>query len=75
MQQWLVVAQDKDARFLLYFSAYTLPEAMPRDALSDVNEGIRVGARLIRIVRYEDDQATLWIKCRKTQKSNAWRST
>ena len=34
-------------------------EAMLRDALSGVNEGIRVGGHLIKTVRFADDQATL----------------
>ena len=34
-------------------------EAMLRDALSGVNEGIRVGGDLIKTVRFADDQATL----------------
>ena len=34
-------------------------EAMLRDALSSVNEGIRVGGHLIKTVRFADDQATL----------------
>ena len=34
-------------------------EAMLRDALSSVNEGIRVGGHLIKTVRFVDDQATL----------------
>ena len=33
-------------------------EAMLRDALSSVNEGIRVGGHLIKTVRFADDQAT-----------------
>ena len=32
---------------------------MLRDALSSVNEGIRVGGLLIKTVRFADDQATL----------------
>ena len=32
---------------------------MLRDALSGVNEGIRVGGFLIKTVRFADDQATL----------------
>ena len=32
---------------------------MLRDALSGVNEGIRVGGHLIKTVRFADDQATL----------------
>ena len=32
---------------------------MLRDALSGVNEGIRVGGDLIKTVRFADDQATL----------------
>ena len=32
---------------------------MLRDALSSVNEGIRVGGHLIKTVRFADDQATL----------------
>ena len=31
---------------------------MLRDALSSVNEGIRVGGLLIKTVRFADDQAT-----------------
>ena len=52
---------------------------MIRDALSDVNKVIRVGGRLIKTVRYADDQATIAsfvkgvqhmkIKCRKPQKN------
>ena len=34
-------------------------EAMLRDALSGVNEGIRVGGYLIKTLRFADDQATL----------------
>ena len=34
-------------------------EAMLRDALSGVNEGIQVGGHLIKTVRFADDQATL----------------
>ena len=34
-------------------------EAMLRDALSRVNEGIRVGGHLIKTVRFVDDQAIL----------------
>ena len=34
-------------------------EAMLRDALSGVNEGIRVGGHLIKTVRFANDQATL----------------
>ena len=34
-------------------------EAMPRDALNSVNEGIRVGGHLIKTVRFADDQVTL----------------
>ena len=34
-------------------------EAMLRDALSGVNEGIRVGGHLIKTLRFADDQATL----------------
>ena len=34
-------------------------EARLRDALSGVNEGIRVGGHLIKTVRFADDQATL----------------
>ena len=34
-------------------------ETMLRDALSGVNEGIRVGGYLINTVRFFDDQATL----------------
>ena len=34
-------------------------EALLRDALSGVNEGIRVGGHLIKTVRFADDQATL----------------
>ena len=34
-------------------------EAMLRDALSNVNEGIRVGGHLIKTIRYADNQATL----------------
>ena len=34
-------------------------EAMLRDTLSGVNEGIRVGGHLIKTVRFADDQATL----------------
>ena len=34
-------------------------EAMLRDALSSVNEGIREGGHLIKTVRFADDQATL----------------
>ena len=34
-------------------------EAMLSDALSGVNEGIRVGGHLIKTVRFADDQATL----------------
>ena len=34
-------------------------EAMLRDALSGVNEGIRVGGHLIKTVRFADDQVTL----------------
>ena len=34
-------------------------EVMLRDALSGVNEGIRVGGLLIKTVRFADDQATL----------------
>ena len=34
-------------------------EAMLRDALNSVNEGIRVGGHLIKTVRFADDQATL----------------
>ena len=34
-------------------------EVMLRDALSGVNEGIRVGGHLIKTVRIADDQATL----------------
>ena len=33
-------------------------EAMLTDALSDVNEGVRVGGHLIKTIRYADDQAT-----------------
>ena len=32
---------------------------MLRDALSGVNEGIRVGGHLIKTVRFADDQVTL----------------
>ena len=32
---------------------------MLRDALSSVNEGIRVGGHLIKTVRFADDQAAL----------------
>ena len=41
----------------ILFSIYY--EAMLRDALSGVNEGIRVGGLLIKTVRFADDQATL----------------
>ena len=34
-------------------------KAMLRDALSGVNEGIRVGGHLIKTVLFADDQATL----------------
>ena len=34
-------------------------ESMPRAALSDVNECIRVGGHLIKTMRYADDQATI----------------
>ena len=34
-------------------------EAMLRDALNSMNEGIRVGGHLIKTVRFADDQATL----------------
>ena len=34
-------------------------EAILSDALSGVNEGIRVGGHLIKTVRFADDQATL----------------
>ena len=34
-------------------------EAMLSDALSGVNEGIRVGGYLIKTLRFADDQATL----------------
>ena len=34
-------------------------EAMLRDALNSVNEGIRVGGHLIKTVRFADDQVTL----------------
>ena len=34
-------------------------EAILRDALSGVNEGIRVGGYLIKTLRFADDQATL----------------
>ena len=34
-------------------------EAILRDALSGVNEGIQVGGHLIKTVRFADDQATL----------------
>ena len=34
-------------------------EAMLRDALSGVNEGIRVGGHLIKTLHFADDQATL----------------
>ena len=34
-------------------------EAMPREALNSVNEGIRVGGHLIKTVRFADDQVTL----------------
>ena len=37
----------------------TYAEAIVRDVLSDVNEGIRVGGRLIKTVRYVDDQTTV----------------
>ena len=37
----------------------TYYEAMLRDALNSVNEGIRVGGHLIKTVRFVDDQATL----------------
>ena len=46
---------------LILFNIYT--EAMLRDTLSSVNEGIRVGGHLIlfciKTVRFADDQATL----------------
>ena len=46
---------------LILFNIYT--EAMLRDTLSGVNEGIRVGGHLIlfciKTVRFADDQATL----------------
>ena len=41
----------------ILFSIYY--EAMLRDALRGVNEGIRVGGFLIKTVRFADDQATL----------------
>ena len=41
----------------ILFSIYY--EVMLRDALSGVNEGIRVGGLLIKTVRFADDQATL----------------
>ena len=34
-------------------------EALLRDTLSGVNEGIRVGGHLIKTVRFADDQVTL----------------
>ena len=34
-------------------------EAMLRDALNSMNEGIRVGGHLIKTVRFADDQVTL----------------
>ena len=41
----------------VFFNMYA--EAMLRDALSDVNEGVRVRGRLIKTVLYADDQATV----------------
>ena len=40
---------------------------MLRDALSGVNEGIRVVGRLIKTVRFEDDQATLASSVKRLQ--------
>ena len=42
---------------LVLFNIYA--EAMLRDALSDMNQGIRTEGRLIKTVRYADDQATV----------------
>ena len=41
----------------LLFNIYV--EAMLREALDKIDEGIRVGGHLIRTVRYADDQATV----------------
>ena len=40
---------------------------MLRDALSGVNEGIRVGGLLVKTVRFADDQATLAISVKGQQ--------
>ena len=55
------MAPDKLARYPPYSLThiYIYSEAMLRDALSGVNEGIRVGGHLIKTVRFADDQATL----------------
>ena len=58
-QQWLAVAPDEVACYPPYSLAYNYYEAMLRDALSGVKEGIRVGGLLIKTVRFADDQATL----------------
>ena len=52
------MAPDKVACYPPYSLACNY-EAMLRDALSGVNEGIRVGGLLIKTVRFADDQATL----------------
>ena len=40
---------------------------MLRDALSGVNEGIRVGGLVVKTVRFADDQATLVISVKGQQ--------
>ena len=51
------MAPDKLVRYPPYSLTYILKPL--RDALSGVNEGIRVGGHLIKTVRFADDQATL----------------
>ena len=51
------MAPDKLVRYPPYSLTYILKPL--RDALSGVNEGIRVGGYLIKTVRFAGDQATL----------------
>ena len=51
------MAPDKLVLYPPYSLTYILKPL--RDALSGVNEGIRVGGHLIKTVRFADDQATL----------------
>ena len=49
----------RDTRQVISILVNVYSEAMLRDALNSMNEGIRVGGHLIKTVRFADDQVTL----------------